>query len=68
MTWHKWTDTNEDGSEVEIYVYVPDDPIQELTYSEDWPEVFCGPEYWMWRHERRLEEEFERKLIDDEDG
>lgn len=59
MTWHRWIEDAGDGWEKHTFAYVPD---TDHTFSTDWPEDFCGPEYWMHMIAYDLE-----KQLDDED-
>jgi hypothetical protein len=67
MTWHHWVENIGDDWVEHTYVFIPDE-IEDMNVSEDWPEINCGPEYWMWRIAAELEDRIENDTSSEDDG
>ena len=52
MGWHKWVEDLGDGTEKHTYAFIPE---PHNVTDDTWPQIDCGPEYWMWKDAQDLE-------------
>lgn len=60
MGWHHWEHEDEEGNVEMTYVYVP---TEQQDISEEWPEIDCGPEYWMWKIAADFNAEMDKRRV-----